>query len=492
MEAFMDRTTLRRGIVVMAALVASACAANDMTTSSASPTFERILTSEPSPDAVETVRAGSVATLHAFATETASSPTTTPTSSTTSTPDAPLSTTGPWIVFTASPIDQATQQYLWVVNPDGSGLTQFSDLYTYNFSVREVRGDNGEIQIAYTASTDRQLHDLSLHILTLPSRHDELIILLTSSETAFINQDPNDEQSNYWLVTSIGSAIVEPGSPEWSPDGKWLAFVGAMDGPTADVYSFEPDTGRIRHLTSGDEHAFQLLWSPDSRYILHTAKDGFEHSGGYYEPVSGTWAASPDGGQVLRLEQARPTKFLGWISSNTLVATRGGGYLSEYGLRMINIHTGVVTPLPPPCFSYLGYNLEENIYFVVITDTDLSFCTFREAWEPGGYLITEQGSIFIRDVPEDAYPFDWSPMLDMFIGRAMNGSWFGISRSGELTTELPSTIPPPNAMRLSDNSCWSWAERFSLFVSCEPDFVPKEILSGLEFEQRTDRVVWIP
>jgi Tol biopolymer transport system component len=53
----------------------------------------------------------------------------------------------------------------------------------------------------------------------------------------------------------------------WSPDGRHLAFTGALDGPSADVYLYDTTTDRVRRLTSDKAH--ELIWLPDSSGLVY-------------------------------------------------------------------------------------------------------------------------------------------------------------------------------------------------------------------------------
>jgi hypothetical protein len=407
--------------------------------------------------------------------------------------DVPLSANGPWWVFAASPADDQRERYLWVVNADGTGLTQLSGSYARQFSVRSQRDAEGEALIAMITSDSYEPKNLTLSILHLPSRQTEVITALTSSESGYSNQDPNDANTTYWDVLNIAGAITWSGSPQWSPDGQWVAFSGAMNGVTADVYSYELATGRIRQLTSGEDHAYQLVWSPDSRWILHTAaKDIVEHSGGLYEGVTGVWAASPDAGQVIHIQGKAATKFIGWVSPDTMIAYRGDGYANDYGLRTINIRTGDINYLEPSCFSGVAYSLEHNTYIVGINDFDMEFCGDGDKWGRGLYLFANDEGRKVLETDPSTVLMDlrWSPLLQMFTGM-VDDRRIGVTLDGAIVEDLPSIVSSEDVMTSDDGLYWAWVDDGRLYIAQGPDFVPNVVETKLKMD-RSAQLVWVP
>ncbi|MCE7984336.1 MAG: hypothetical protein DYG89_24440 [Caldilinea sp. CFX5] len=73
---------------------------------------------------------------------------------------------------------------------------------------------------------------------------------------------------------SGAQALVEDGSPAWSPDGEWLAFrrkefTGPGATPGKQLWLMRQDGRDARALTADPAFDFgQPLWSPDGRYLL--------------------------------------------------------------------------------------------------------------------------------------------------------------------------------------------------------------------------------
>jgi TolB protein len=65
--------------------------------------------------------------------------------------------------------------------------------------------------------------------------------------------------------------------PQWSPDGKWLAFTSNRDG-NYEIYLMRPDGTELRNLTQHpalDDHA---AWFPDGSGLafVSTRDGGFD------------------------------------------------------------------------------------------------------------------------------------------------------------------------------------------------------------------------
>ena len=56
----------------------------------------------------------------------------------------------------------------------------------------------------------------------------------------------------------------------WSPDGKWIAWIGDATGET-EIYLYDVKAGSVKQLTSGsDTYIRNLSWAPDSKHIYYT------------------------------------------------------------------------------------------------------------------------------------------------------------------------------------------------------------------------------
>ena len=64
-------------------------------------------------------------------------------------------------------------------------------------------------------------------------------------------------------------------SPQWSPNGDWIAFAGrqSADHPI-DIFLVDITGGQIRQLTADNGSNEDPWWSPDGRFIAFTTNRG--------------------------------------------------------------------------------------------------------------------------------------------------------------------------------------------------------------------------
>jgi dipeptidyl aminopeptidase/acylaminoacyl peptidase len=94
------------------------------------------------------------------------------------------------------------------------------------------------------------------------------------------DEEANAYRTAIWVATLDGSEEPKQftsgerndGSPRWSPDGRWLAFVSNRDGEDekkakGQLYVLPADGGEPRRLTDGKASVESIAWSPDSSRI---------------------------------------------------------------------------------------------------------------------------------------------------------------------------------------------------------------------------------
>lgn len=87
--------------------------------------------------------------------------------------------------------------------------------------------------------------------------------------------------------------------PDWSPDGRRIAYVSDVADGKGDVWTMAPDGSDKRRVTPGDDsYDYNPTWSPDSRWIVYETTTGSKRN---------RWSLAvipAQGGTPLRLSPA--------------------------------------------------------------------------------------------------------------------------------------------------------------------------------------------
>ena len=271
--------------------------------------------------------------------------------------DAPLEPAGPWLVY-FSPHEYG----LVARNDDGSGETRLwsgsigpGDLVSAPSGGRVAfRPDNqpkpepggwAPSDHAFVSYKRDVAEPSYLLVIRIPSGDIEARLELLAEEV-------KDLGYSYDGWATVDTAIRQ--LPVWSPDGRYLAYVAALEAPNTDVYVYDTETRNSRRLTTGQEHAISPSWSPDSKWILHqeisTVGTGAGWNGG---PL---WAARPDGSEVRLVQELErgQEKVHGWTSRTTFLVSSWSADVGPYDLREVHVENGgqrMVYPGPLPFFT---------------------------------------------------------------------------------------------------------------------------------------------
>ncbi|RBY97829.1 S9 family peptidase [Blastococcus sp. TF02-8] len=91
--------------------------------------------------------------------------------------------------------------------------------------------------------------------------------------------EADDYRSQLWAVPTDGSAPARPitagqrdTDPAFSPDGRWIAYLGAEAGEKPQIMLLPAAGGTARRLTDHHLGAGAPVWSPDSRRLAYVAR----------------------------------------------------------------------------------------------------------------------------------------------------------------------------------------------------------------------------
>ncbi len=313
--------------------------------------------------------------------------------------DGELSREGPWWIFT-------TSQGLWAVNPDGTGLKQVSwQEFTPPFNNQIVIAPQGGT-IAFLNGRDG-IFDVTLRIIELPYPS-----MITEKPLTSAQSEPSADAMPGDASFEAIRAMVDLKSLAFSPDGEYLAFMGAINGPSSDLYVYSMQNMAETQLTDGPSQGIKPVWSPDGKYIVHASVSSLGTGAGY--GMQGMWAARADDSDIITLFDPSGTGdqvVVGWVDERTFVVYSWNAMCGPNDLRTFNIETGESRVLWESTFQTIAFHPTEAVALLGVND-DYEACNPEQ--KLGLYLVPSDGTQPFKILGEDIYRAIWSQEADLF------------------------------------------------------------------------------
>lgn len=187
---------------------------------------------------------------------------------------------GSWIVFEST---RDGSKAVWLMRADGTGAERLTD------AGRDCTAPNwgsGGSSILYNCP---QSGREQIFVLELNPRRERMItnsfwpsilpavppdgsaIAFTRSKLGWDVYRMNPDGSGATALTSEGGNC----RPDWSPDGKRIAFVSDVADGKGDVWTMDADGGNKVRVTAGDDsYDYNPAWSPDGQWIVYETTKG--------------------------------------------------------------------------------------------------------------------------------------------------------------------------------------------------------------------------
>jgi Tol biopolymer transport system component len=255
------------------------------------------------------------------------------------------------------------------VSPDGKYYAYLSGFVGEPMSDYDLEGD----------------YDLQLNVVSLQDESvlAEIPLLSDSFPANFLEYAENHQdefESEYGrptvelvaqgLFTAFQTGI---GEFQWSPNSRYLAFAGEMDGPSSDLYVFDAANLSVRRLTSGPEQIQRITWSPDSQQIAHASTNEIAAGSAYTNHI-----ASLDGSRVISFPDYRIRRGF-WLTNDHYLAFNVATGAGSNHLILYDTIEGSARVIWPYQFS--------NCYFLTSRDSLLVNYPEFSILDAGIYLV---------------------------------------------------------------------------------------------------------
>jgi dipeptidyl aminopeptidase/acylaminoacyl peptidase len=233
-----------------------------------------------------------------------------------------------------------------------------------------------------TTTNPPTLSGLTLVVLSLPEGDTLLRLPLTTPEldVPADTEFPWDDER-----FQMARTLTEVASVAWSPDGQRLAFMGAIEGQTSDLYTYSfIGPGGVTRLTDGPSQGIRPIWSPDGQYVVHAGVSGMGTGAGY--GMEGVWAAAADGSEVITLYRpgTGDEQWLGWVDDRTLLVYSWSALCGYTNLRTVDILSGESVTLWPGFFAEIAYD-PGSLAYLLTFDQYTAACQ-EDGAAPGAYI----------------------------------------------------------------------------------------------------------
>jgi Tol biopolymer transport system component len=375
---------------------------------------------------------------------------------------AGLNPQGPYVLFEGD-------AGIWIANPDGGFLTRISD--------RGIRDSEQDIHNSISPQGDRIALVVAgakgpdLIAVDLPTGKASTIEHLqdiTQKEIALNSFTP--KAFAYYALTQYPDLAWQPGSNDV------LAFLGAVPGPSADLFSYDFTTGKTRQLVQDPTQTIDPIWSPDGKYLLHIGISWVPPYGATYvgfHPMDGLWAVRISDGVEIPQPAPKGTfhNLLGWSDDTHYLMYTSDEKCIARNLRSVDVTTGLETPIVDFCFYTQPAWSPENGAVIFSIDSGCS-CSLEE----GTYLLLPESLAPWKISDKKAYVLTWLPESGLF--QSYPEALFSPDGSTRYEPPLAGASYQPTVSK-SGNQAWEVIENRIHRVKIKfPDGTWREILEG--------------
>jgi hypothetical protein len=193
-----------------------------------------------------------------------------------------------------------------------------------------------------------------------------------------------------------------------------LAFMGAINGSTSDLYTYDFSADKIKQLTSGSSQAVNPIWSPDGKYILHSGGSWIPPFGGAilgYTRLDGVWAVNVTDGTVLNEPKPKSINnhFVTWQDNTHYITYDDDDTCFSKNLHTVDVISKQSSLIMKKSFYYEIASSPDNQSFLL---SGAAGCS--DSIGEGTFLLLAGQSTPTKLIDKRAYQIDWLPESGVF------------------------------------------------------------------------------
>jgi dipeptidyl aminopeptidase/acylaminoacyl peptidase len=216
--------------------------------------------------------------------------------------------------------------------------------------------------------------------MKLPAGPDILVTNL-EDRTLIPTDDPTQGPS-----PDDSSRAISMSAPQWSHNGRYIAFVGQHEGPTSDLYVYDVVENSISRLTDGPSHSYNPVWSPDDAYIFSPGAWAFGTGAGYSN--AGSWIVSRDGSKIIETSGTGTDEVVGWQTPHRFLMASWRQPCGLGSLKSYDIDQGSFTDVWPYSFEDLSFTDTTGILVMVVPPEFSGMCS--PEIQPTGLIVFDK------------------------------------------------------------------------------------------------------
>ena len=370
-------------------------------------------------------------------------------------PFAGMKSPGPWMVF-------HTNKGTYIVSHDGSEVGFIPTTEDAYYRTSEAAPSGGLI-----ATTSRPA---SWWENSQPESFLE-IRSITSNEVLFqFDLMPYNEKGHRYPIPEEAGQfewdrISAVGRENWSHDGTKLAFNASISNRSSDLLIYSLEDGTITQVTNTPEHAVNSFWSPDDKRIVHPDVSllYFENNGSGYQEWK-FYSSKPDGSDTISISVSPLVsnrsleEVVGWISDTEFILTRGYWWCGITEISIINILSGVETPIYSKLLDRVAFNPDSQKLLAWVGSGKSTIEECIPELESGFHLISITNGFYERldglEEIEIAYSISYDEHNNEFLIEGNSYSYL-VSNEGEINFKGSDKLypsPDGNWIILEDRS----------------------------------------